>query len=73
MLNFVSGAIAASVYAKMVDQGAGIHWNSANSHPAASVYSNIYLVLAALHAGILLIYYLQFGRAKPAVGKDDFL
>lgn len=64
MLNFISGAIASGVYGKTVDQGASFHWNSANSHPAAAVYSNIYLVLAVVHAGILLFYYLQFGRAK---------
>lgn len=64
MLNFVSGAIAAGVYAKMVDRGADMVWNPANSHSSASVYSNIYLVLAVLHAGILLFYYMQFGRVR---------
>lgn len=73
MLNFVSGAIAAGVYAQIVDQGASIRWNPVNSHPSAFVYSNIYLVLAVLHAGILLFYYMQFGRARHAVQKEDNL
>jgi len=70
MLNFISGAIAAGVYGKAVDQGASFHWNLVNSHPVAFVYSNIYLVLAVLHAGILLFYYVQFGRARQTVQKE---
>lgn len=73
MLNFVSGAIAAGVYAQIVDQGASIRWNPVNSHPEATVFSNIYLVLAVLHVGILLFYYVQFGRTKHAVQKVNDL
>lgn len=73
MLNFISGAIAAGVYGKMVDQGASIRWNPVNSYPEASVYSNIYLVLAVLHVGILLFYYVQFGRARKTVQREDYL
>ncbi|MDQ0900762.1 MFS transporter [Paenibacillus sp. V4I7] len=64
MLNFVAGAVSASIYSTTIDQGASSVWNAANSFPVAFVYSNIYFVLAFLHAMILLIYYFQFGRAE---------
>lgn len=62
MLNFIAGAVSAGVYSKSVDQGAAFPFNLANSHPQVFVYSNIYSVLAILYAGILLLYYFQFGR-----------
>lgn len=64
MLNFIAGAVSASVYSRTVDQGASSGWNAANSFPVAFVYSNIYLILAILHVVISLLYYFQFGRAK---------
>ncbi|AJY77806.1 MFS transporter [Paenibacillus beijingensis] len=64
MLNFIAGAVSAAVYSKVVDQGSETHWNPANSHPEALVYSNLYLVLAILHVMIFLVYYFQFGRVK---------
>ncbi|QYR21834.1 MFS transporter [Paenibacillus sp. sptzw28] len=73
MLNFVAGAVSAGVYSKTVDQGAAFHWNPLNSHSNALVYSNIYLILAVLHVGILLLYYLQFGRAARTTGRKDEL
>lgn len=63
MLNFIAGAVSASIYSTTIDQGASSVWNAANSFPVAFVYSNIYFVLAFLQAMILLIYYFQFGRA----------
>ncbi|MBD1382959.1 MFS transporter [Metabacillus arenae] len=63
MLNFVAGGMAAGVYGKVVDLGSDVHWNPANFYPNGVVYSNIFLVLAALQAGILLFYYFQFGKA----------
>lgn len=62
MLNFIAGAVSASVYSTSVDRGASFGWNAVNTSPAAYVYSNIYLVLAVLHVLILLFYYFQFGR-----------
>jgi DHA2 family metal-tetracycline-proton antiporter-like MFS transporter len=74
MLNFVAGAVSAGVYSKTVDQGAAFHLNPANSHPNAFVYSNIYLILAMLHVGILLLYYFQFVRAaRRSTGRKDVL
>ena len=64
MLNFISGAIAAGVYGKAVDQGASFSFNPVNSHPDAAVFSNIYLVLAVLLAGILVFYSMKFGKDK---------
>lgn len=64
MLNFIAGAVSASVYSKTVDQGAESNWNPLNSHPDAFVYSNIYFVLVIMHAIILLLYYFQFGKAS---------
>lgn len=63
MMNFIAGAVAASVYSTTVDQGASLGWNAINSSSAAFVYSNIYLVLGILHVIILGLYYFQFGRA----------
>ncbi|QJD86482.1 MFS transporter [Cohnella herbarum] len=63
MLNFISGAVSASIYSKTVDQGAHSNWNPANSVPEASVFGNIYFILAITHVCILLFYYYQFGRS----------
>lgn len=64
MLNFIAGGMASGVYGKAVDLGSNVHWNPLNIYPNAIIYSNIFLVLAALHVGILFFYYFQFGRAK---------
>ncbi|WP_332633781.1 MFS transporter [Halalkalibacter flavus] len=64
MLNFIAGGMASGVYGKVVDLGSNDHWNPANIYPTGIIYSNIFLVLAALHVGILMFYYFQFGRAK---------
>jgi DHA2 family metal-tetracycline-proton antiporter-like MFS transporter len=64
MLNFIAGGMASGVYGKVVDLGSDIHWNPANTYPNGIIYSNIFLVLAVLHVGIMLFYYFQFGRAK---------
>lgn len=64
MLNFIAAAMSTGVYSRVVDLGSDIHWNPAYFYPSGFIYSNIYFVLAALHAGILLFYYFQFGRAK---------
>ncbi|PTM58713.1 MFS transporter [Desmospora activa] len=64
LLNFIAGAASAGVYSKVVDLGSSIHWNPINGYPEAFVFSNIYLVLAAMYVGILLLYYFQFGRVQ---------
>lgn len=62
LLNFLSGAIATGIYGKAVDWGASTAWNPLSVNPGASTYSNIYFVLAALQIGILLLFFVQFGR-----------
>ncbi|WP_028610832.1 MFS transporter [Paenibacillus harenae] len=64
MINFIAAAVSSSVYSLTLDQGTSMNWNAVNSFPVAFVYSNIYFVLAILHAAILLLYYYQFGRAE---------
>ncbi|MFP5112976.1 MFS transporter [Bacillaceae bacterium C204] len=62
MLNFIAGGMASGIYGKVVDLGSGVHWNPANIYPKSFIYSNIFLVLAALHVGIFIFYYFLFGR-----------
>jgi len=64
MFNFIASGIASGVYGKVVDLGTDVQWNQVNVVPNGAIYSNIYLVLAVLHIGILVFYYLQFGRTK---------
>lgn len=64
LLNFLSGAIATGVYGKAVDLGGGSSWNPLNPFQGASTYSNIYFILVALQAGVLLLFMLQFGKAR---------
>ncbi|MDO0824765.1 MFS transporter [Desulfosporosinus nitroreducens] len=64
MLNFIAGGMASGVYGKVVDLGSNVHWNPANIYPNGIIYSNIFLVLAALLVGILMFYYSQVGRAN---------
>ncbi|MGG1660484.1 MFS transporter [Brevibacillus sp. NRS-1366] len=64
MLNFISMGIASAIYSKVIDLGATTHWNPVNPYPAGLIYSNIYLVLTFLHAGIILFYYFQFGKSR---------
>lgn len=63
MLGFLSGAVSAGVYSSIVDRGAGFRLNPLNPFAEAAVFSNLYLVLALLHAGILGVYLARFGRA----------
>ncbi|WP_100407858.1 MFS transporter [Bacillus solitudinis] len=64
MMNFIAGGIATGVYSSVVDIGSEVHWNPLNINQNGFIYSNIFFVLAALHVGILLVYYFQYGRAK---------
>ena len=69
MLNFIAGAVFASLYGKMVDHGANLNWNPLQAHANAAVYSNIYLILSALIVVISLFYYFGFDKAK----RSDYL
>lgn len=56
LLNFIAYAISANILSKWIDMGYGFLWNPVHSFPKATVYSNIYFVLATLHVGIFLFY-----------------
>lgn len=65
MLNFLSGASAAALYSRIVDQGAGgWRFNPLSLHAEAAVFSNIYAVLALLHVLILVLYMARYGRVS---------
>lgn len=66
LLNFLAGAVATTVYSKIVDQGSRAHWNPLNGYGHAAVYSNIYTALAVLHVVILIVYAALFGRAAQS-------
>ncbi|OXM83411.1 MFS transporter [Paenibacillus rigui] len=68
LLNFIAGGMATGVYSRVLDAGASIQWNPVQLLAGeGTIFSNIYFVLALMHAAILLFYYLQFGRARQAV------
>jgi DHA2 family metal-tetracycline-proton antiporter-like MFS transporter len=54
MVSFISQGIAAGVYGLLAEQGSSVNWNPLNADPNGYLFSNIYLVLAAMHVGILL-------------------
>lgn len=64
MMNFISMGIASAIYSKVIDIGAQTTWNPVNSYANGVIFSNIYFVLALVHAGILLFFYTRQGRAK---------
>ncbi len=67
MLNFMSGAIAASLYSTIVDYGSSMRLAPLSTNPAAYVYSNIYLVLAVVHVVMLILVAM---RAMPFLGRS---
>ena len=60
MLGFLSGAVSAGIYSSIVDRGAGFRLNPFSPFAEAAVFSNLYLVLALLHAVILVAYLARF-------------
>lgn len=64
MLNFIAQGMAVGVYGVVVEQDAALSWNPVHLDPNSSLYSNIYLVLAVLHAGILWFYRTQFKEGQ---------
>nr|WP_213525014.1 MFS transporter [Paenibacillus sp. J31TS4] len=69
MLNFLSGTIAAGLFGRAVDMGAGFTWNSWNAVPGSFVYSNIYMVIVLIDLLILVLYSFQYGRVRKSRGK----
>lgn len=64
MLNFCVQAVATGIYSKILDFGSAVHWIPINMPSSGFIYSNIYLVLAALHVMIFLFYYFQMNRVQ---------
>ncbi|CAG7645977.1 Putative multidrug resistance protein MdtD [Paenibacillus solanacearum] len=64
MLNFMTQGIATGVYGKLVDLPGAAIWNPVSANAGSAVFSNIYMVLAALHVVIWLIYYARFVPRK---------
>ncbi|WP_274366077.1 MFS transporter [Paenibacillus thermotolerans] len=62
MLNFLAGAVSASVFGKIVDQGAAFRLNPFYAFPDSYVYSNIYFVLALVVLGVWIFYLIKFGE-----------
>jgi DHA2 family metal-tetracycline-proton antiporter-like MFS transporter len=71
MLNFIAASMATGAYSRILDHGSEVHFNPANLYPDGIIYSNIYLVLALMHAGVLVMYYFGFGSRKKANGLDN--
>ncbi|SDX58085.1 MFS transporter [Paenibacillus sp. PDC88] len=66
-LNFMSGAIAASFYSILLDQGAGTAWNGLNGNLEASVFSNMYFVFAVMHILMLAAFHYLYRNPVPKV------
>jgi DHA2 family metal-tetracycline-proton antiporter-like MFS transporter len=60
MTSFVAQGIGSVVYGLAVEHGPTASWNPLHIGSAGVVFSNLYLVLAVLHAGILFVYRRQF-------------
>ncbi|MED1793050.1 MFS transporter [Brevibacillus nitrificans] len=71
MLNFIAGALSATLYSKAIDGGSEVGWNLLNHHSGAYVYSNIYSALVIMILAMTCLYYVAFGRVKTkAVGLE---
>ncbi|MFD1128017.1 MFS transporter [Paenibacillus provencensis] len=66
-LNFMSGAISASFYSILLDQGARTAWNGINANLEASVFSNMYFVFAVMHILLLVIFHYLYKVPVPKV------
>lgn len=66
MVNFITQGLAVGVYGVLASRGTPFSWNPLNGYSEVQSFSNIYLVLMAVHIGILVYYRLRFGAAaKP--------
>lgn len=71
MLNFIAQGMAVGVYGIAVEQSVSGSWNPVHGDPGSGLYSNLYLILAALHVGILWFYRLQFRDDKTKGGNPQ--
>lgn len=62
MFNFIAGAIATTVYGKLLDQpGADAPWNPLLINQHAALFSNIFFVLTFIVIANVALYFVQFG------------
>lgn len=66
LCNFLSGAVVTGVYGKIMDHGASVSWVPWHSNQASYVFGNLYLVLALIPIGILILYRSVFASKKKA-------
>jgi DHA2 family metal-tetracycline-proton antiporter-like MFS transporter len=66
MVNFITQGLAAGVYGVLATAGSQVNWNPLNGYTDGQSFSNIYLVLMAVHIGILAYYRLRFDKAKAS-------
>ena len=69
MLNFIAQGVGAGIYGIAAEQDAAVSWNPLHLDPNSRLYSNMYLVLAALHAGILWFYQSRLRAGQRKGGK----
>lgn len=62
MMNFIGGAVATSIYGKLVDLGQVKPWNPVALHSSGAIYGNIFLFLMIALIAILWIYQRYFRR-----------
>lgn len=62
MMNFISGSVAVVLYGKAIDLGSVIAWNPVHAFAGGTMYSNVYLVLAAMHVVMLVFGYFEFRK-----------
>lgn len=66
MVNFITQGLAAGVYGVLATAGSQVNWNPLNGYTDGQSFSNIYLVLMAVHIGILAYYRLRFDKPKAS-------
>lgn len=75
MTSFMAHGIGSVVYGLAADLSPAASWNPLYTGSASTIFSNLYLLMAVLHAGILLIYRWKFNpvtskdSAEPAISK----
>lgn len=69
MLNFIAQGMAIGVYGIAVEWRPAGSWNPLHAGAESALYSNVYLVLAGLHAALLALYLTVFRERKPKGGK----
>jgi DHA2 family metal-tetracycline-proton antiporter-like MFS transporter len=67
MAGFIAQGVGAGMFGSATAvRSSGVSWNPLHTDPGSALYGNIYLVLAAAHVAILLLYRWQF-RTKRTI------